>query len=46
MPQYAYVQYRAFVQLSIKADYEPAEHMKVGELIASLRDEGVLIVGK
>jgi aromatic ring-opening dioxygenase catalytic subunit (LigB family) len=33
------------VQLSLKADYDPAEHMKVGELIAPLRDEGVLIVG-
>jgi aromatic ring-opening dioxygenase catalytic subunit (LigB family) len=33
------------VQLSLKADYDPAEHLKVGELIAPLRDEGVLIVG-
>jgi aromatic ring-opening dioxygenase catalytic subunit (LigB family) len=33
------------VQLSIRADYEPAEHIKVGELIAPLREEGVLIIG-
>ena len=33
------------VQLSMKADFDPVEHMKVGELIAPLRDEGVLIVG-
>jgi aromatic ring-opening dioxygenase catalytic subunit (LigB family) len=28
------------LQLSIRADYDPAEHLKVGELIAPLRDEG------
>jgi len=33
------------VQLSLKAGYDPAEHIKVGELIAPLRDEGVLIIG-
>jgi aromatic ring-opening dioxygenase catalytic subunit (LigB family) len=33
------------VQLSLRADFDPAEHLKVGELIAPLRDEGVLIVG-
>jgi aromatic ring-opening dioxygenase catalytic subunit (LigB family) len=33
------------VQLSVRAGYDPAEHIKVGELIAPLRDEGVLIVG-
>lgn len=33
------------VQLSLKADFDPAEHIRVGELIAPLRDEGVLIVG-
>jgi aromatic ring-opening dioxygenase catalytic subunit (LigB family) len=31
--------------LSLRADYDPAEHIKVGELLAPLRDEGVLIVG-
>jgi aromatic ring-opening dioxygenase catalytic subunit (LigB family) len=33
------------VQLSLRADFDPADHIKVGELIAPLRDEGVLIVG-
>jgi aromatic ring-opening dioxygenase catalytic subunit (LigB family) len=33
------------VQLSLKATYDPVEHIKVGELIAPLRDAGVLIVG-
>jgi aromatic ring-opening dioxygenase catalytic subunit (LigB family) len=33
------------LQLSLRVDYDPAEHIKVGELIAPLRDEGVLIVG-
>jgi aromatic ring-opening dioxygenase catalytic subunit (LigB family) len=33
------------IQLSMRADYDPAQHIKVGELIAPLRDEGVLIVG-
>jgi aromatic ring-opening dioxygenase catalytic subunit (LigB family) len=33
------------VQLSLKADYDPTEHIKVGELIAPLRDQGVVIVG-
>jgi aromatic ring-opening dioxygenase catalytic subunit (LigB family) len=33
------------VQLSLKADYDPAEHFRVGKLIAPLRDDGVLIVG-
>jgi aromatic ring-opening dioxygenase catalytic subunit (LigB family) len=33
------------VQLSLKTNFDPAEHLKVGELIAPLRDEGVLIIG-
>lgn len=33
------------VQLAMKADFDPAEHIRVGELIAPLRDQGVLIVG-
>jgi aromatic ring-opening dioxygenase catalytic subunit (LigB family) len=33
------------VQLSIRANLDPAEHIKVGGLIAPLRDEGILIVG-
>jgi aromatic ring-opening dioxygenase catalytic subunit (LigB family) len=33
------------VQLSLRSDFDPAEHLRVGELIAPLRDEGVLIVG-
>jgi aromatic ring-opening dioxygenase catalytic subunit (LigB family) len=33
------------VQLSLREDLDPGEHLKVGELIASLRDEGVLIIG-
>lgn len=33
------------VQLSLKADLDPTEHIRVGELIGPLRDEGVLIVG-
>ena len=33
------------VQLSLRADYDPAVHLKVGELLSPLRDEGVLIVG-
>jgi len=33
------------VQLSMNANYDPALHLKVGELLAPLRDEGVVIVG-
>jgi aromatic ring-opening dioxygenase catalytic subunit (LigB family) len=33
------------VQLSMKADFDPAEHIRVGELLAPLRDQGVLIIG-
>ncbi len=33
------------VQLSLRASLDPGEHIKVGELIAPLRDQGILIVG-
>ena len=33
------------VQMSIDASYDPALHMRAGAAIASLRDEGVLIIG-
>jgi aromatic ring-opening dioxygenase catalytic subunit (LigB family) len=33
------------VQLSLRADYDVVDHIKVGELIAPLRDDGVLIIG-
>ena len=33
------------VLLSLKSDYDAAEHIRAGEAIAPLRDEGVLIVG-
>jgi aromatic ring-opening dioxygenase catalytic subunit (LigB family) len=33
------------VQLAMKADFDPAEHIRVGQLLAPLRDQGVLIVG-
>ena len=33
------------VLLSLKSAYDAAEHIKAGEAIASLRDEGILIVG-
>jgi aromatic ring-opening dioxygenase catalytic subunit (LigB family) len=33
------------LQLSLRADFDPAAHLKAGELLAPLRDAGVLIVG-
>ena len=33
------------VLLSMKSSYDPAEHIRVGQAIAPLRDEGVLIMG-
>ena len=33
------------VQLSLRDDLDPATHLSAGEALASLRDEGVLIVG-
>lgn len=33
------------VLLSMKSDYDPLAHIKLGEALAPLRDEGVLIIG-
>lgn len=33
------------VQLSLKAGYDPVTHIRAGQLLAPLRDEGVLILG-
>jgi len=35
----------ALVQLSLRADLDPAAHIAIGQALAPLRDEGVLIVG-
>lgn len=32
-------------QLSLRADLDPADHIRAGQALAALRDEGVLIVG-
>ncbi len=33
------------VMLSLKSNYDPAEHIRLGKALAPLRDEGVLIMG-
>lgn len=33
------------VSMSMKSNYDPEEHIKVGKALESLRDEGVLIIG-
>lgn len=33
------------VQMSVKNDYSVDEHLKLGRILSSLRDEGVLIIG-
>ena len=33
------------IQLSMRRHYDPAEHFRLGQALAPLRDEGVLIVG-
>jgi aromatic ring-opening dioxygenase catalytic subunit (LigB family) len=32
-------------QVSLRADYDPAAHLKLGRALAPLRDEGVLMIG-
>jgi aromatic ring-opening dioxygenase catalytic subunit (LigB family) len=33
------------VMLSLKSSYDPQEHIRIGQALAPLRDEGVLIIG-
>lgn len=33
------------VQVSIRSDYDPEAHLKLGQALAPLRDEGILIIG-
>ncbi len=33
------------VKLSLKSGYDPAEHIRIGQALQPLRDEGVLIIG-
>lgn len=33
------------VQLAMRADYDPAAHLRAGELLAPLREQGVVIIG-
>lgn len=33
------------VQLSLRSDFDPLAHLEAGRALASLRDEGVLIIG-
>ena len=33
------------VMLSLKSSYDPEEHIRIGQALAPLRDEGVLIIG-
>ncbi len=33
------------ISMSLKANYSPSEHLKMGNSLKSLRDEGVLIIG-
>jgi len=33
------------IQVSIRSDYDPESHLKLGRALAPLRDEGILIIG-